>query len=103
MIPSNGRAAMSLAEVRIGSGARADMHCHSTASEAAKLGIQRSVGLPECAAFASRPSVQKRGTQSLTVKTAYPQRTSDPQSICVRPAGAQTAFLWPRFVAMSLG
>ena len=49
MIPSNGRAAMSLAEVRIGSGARADMHCHSTASEAAKLGIQRSLGLPECA------------------------------------------------------
>src|ERR671919_2467621 len=29
--------------------ARADMHCHSTASEVAKLGIQRSVGLPECA------------------------------------------------------
>ena len=29
--------------------ARADMHCHSTASEEAKLGIQRSVGLPECA------------------------------------------------------
>jgi glycosyltransferase involved in cell wall biosynthesis/predicted metal-dependent phosphoesterase TrpH len=25
------------------------MHCHSTASEVAKLGIQRSVGLPECA------------------------------------------------------
>jgi glycosyltransferase involved in cell wall biosynthesis/predicted metal-dependent phosphoesterase TrpH len=49
MIPSNGRAAVSLAEVRNGDGARADMHCHSTASEAAKLGIQRSVGLPECA------------------------------------------------------
>ena len=29
--------------------ATADMHCHSTASELAKLGIQRSVGLPECA------------------------------------------------------
>jgi predicted metal-dependent phosphoesterase TrpH len=28
---------------------RVDMHCHSTASELAKLGIQRSVGLPECA------------------------------------------------------
>jgi glycosyltransferase involved in cell wall biosynthesis/predicted metal-dependent phosphoesterase TrpH len=28
---------------------RADMHCHSTASELAKLGIQQSVGLPECA------------------------------------------------------
>ncbi len=31
------------------SGVKADMHCHSTASELAKLGIQRSVGLPECA------------------------------------------------------
>jgi glycosyltransferase involved in cell wall biosynthesis/predicted metal-dependent phosphoesterase TrpH len=30
-------------------GVRVDMHCHSTASELAKLGIQRSVGLPECA------------------------------------------------------
>src|SRR6476620_9984916 len=29
--------------------ARVDMHCHSTASEAAKLGIQRSLGLPDCA------------------------------------------------------
>ena len=28
---------------------RADLHCHSTASDLAKLGIQRSVGLPECA------------------------------------------------------
>jgi glycosyltransferase involved in cell wall biosynthesis/predicted metal-dependent phosphoesterase TrpH len=28
---------------------RADMHCHSTASEVAKLGIQKSIGLPECA------------------------------------------------------
>ncbi len=28
---------------------RVDMHCHSTASELAKLGIQRSIGLPECA------------------------------------------------------
>jgi glycosyltransferase involved in cell wall biosynthesis/predicted metal-dependent phosphoesterase TrpH len=49
MIPSTGRAAMSIAEVGNGSGVRADTHCHSTASEAAKLGIQRSVGLPECA------------------------------------------------------
>jgi glycosyltransferase involved in cell wall biosynthesis/predicted metal-dependent phosphoesterase TrpH len=28
---------------------RVDMHCHSTASEVSKLGIQRSLGLPECA------------------------------------------------------
>src|SRR5579859_5448573 len=29
--------------------ARADMHCHSSASTTSKLGIQRAVGLPECA------------------------------------------------------
>src|SRR6058998_160098 len=28
---------------------RADMHCHSTASHFSKLGVQRSLGLPECA------------------------------------------------------
>jgi glycosyltransferase involved in cell wall biosynthesis/predicted metal-dependent phosphoesterase TrpH len=28
---------------------KADLHCHSTASELSKLGVQRSVGLPECA------------------------------------------------------
>jgi glycosyltransferase involved in cell wall biosynthesis/predicted metal-dependent phosphoesterase TrpH len=30
-------------------GARADLHCHSTASEQAKLGVARALGLPECA------------------------------------------------------
>jgi len=34
-------------EIQIGS--RADLHCHSTASEQPKLGVQRAVGLPECA------------------------------------------------------
>ena len=29
--------------------ARVDMHCHSTASAVSKLGIQRALGLPECA------------------------------------------------------
>jgi glycosyltransferase involved in cell wall biosynthesis/predicted metal-dependent phosphoesterase TrpH len=29
--------------------ARVDMHCHSTASEVSRLGVQRAVGLPECA------------------------------------------------------
>jgi glycosyltransferase involved in cell wall biosynthesis/predicted metal-dependent phosphoesterase TrpH len=28
---------------------RADLHCHSSASQISKLGVQRSVGLPECA------------------------------------------------------
>jgi glycosyltransferase involved in cell wall biosynthesis/predicted metal-dependent phosphoesterase TrpH len=32
-----------------GSTTRVDMHCHSTASEVSKLGVQRALGLPECA------------------------------------------------------
>jgi len=28
---------------------RVDMHCHSTASQVSRLGVQRSLGLPECA------------------------------------------------------
>ena len=28
---------------------RVDMHCHSTASQISKLGVQRAAGLPECA------------------------------------------------------
>src|ERR1700754_3409162 len=28
---------------------RADLHCHSSASEISKLGVQRALGLPECA------------------------------------------------------
>ena len=28
---------------------RADLHCHSSASEESRLGVQRAVGLPECA------------------------------------------------------
>ncbi len=31
------------------SGSRADLHCHSTASQVSKLGVQRRAGLPECA------------------------------------------------------
>ncbi len=30
-------------------GSRVDMHCHSTASQESRLGVQRAVGLPECA------------------------------------------------------
>ncbi|MHB8240549.1 MAG: glycosyltransferase [Solirubrobacteraceae bacterium] len=29
--------------------ARVDMHCHSTASQESRLGVQRAIGLPECA------------------------------------------------------
>src|SRR5271156_6343816 len=30
-------------------GTRVDLHCHSSASEISRLGVQRAVGLPECA------------------------------------------------------
>jgi glycosyltransferase involved in cell wall biosynthesis/predicted metal-dependent phosphoesterase TrpH len=30
-------------------GSRVDMHCHSSASQLSRLGVQRAVGLPECA------------------------------------------------------
>jgi glycosyltransferase involved in cell wall biosynthesis/predicted metal-dependent phosphoesterase TrpH len=32
-----------------GASVRVDMHCHSSASEISRLGVQRAVGLPECA------------------------------------------------------
>ena len=32
-----------------GAATRVDMHCHSTASEVSRLGVQRALGLPECA------------------------------------------------------
>ncbi len=32
-----------------GVASRVDMHCHSTASQVSRLGVQRAVGLPECA------------------------------------------------------
>src|ERR1700727_776612 len=28
---------------------RVDLHCHSSASEVSRLGVQRAMGLPECA------------------------------------------------------
>jgi glycosyltransferase involved in cell wall biosynthesis/predicted metal-dependent phosphoesterase TrpH len=33
----------------LGMSTRVDMHCHSTASQVSKLGVQRALGLPECA------------------------------------------------------
>jgi glycosyltransferase involved in cell wall biosynthesis/predicted metal-dependent phosphoesterase TrpH len=33
----------------IPAGSRVDMHCHSSASEVSRLGVQRALGLPECA------------------------------------------------------
>jgi glycosyltransferase involved in cell wall biosynthesis/predicted metal-dependent phosphoesterase TrpH len=52
-----------------GKGSRADMHCHSTASQAAKLGIQRSVGLPECATPPSEvyELAKRRGMDFVTI------------------------------------
>ncbi len=35
--------------LKVMDGSRVDMHCHSTASQESRLGVQRAVGLPECA------------------------------------------------------
>jgi glycosyltransferase involved in cell wall biosynthesis/predicted metal-dependent phosphoesterase TrpH len=69
MIPSNGRAATRVAEVKDAHGARADLHCHSTASEEAKLGIQRSMGLPECATHPEEvyELAKRRGMDFVTI------------------------------------
>lgn len=48
---------------------RVDMHCHSSASQLSKLGVQRTLGLPECA---SPPEevyelVKRRGMDFVTI------------------------------------
>ncbi|HYC82225.1 MAG TPA: glycosyltransferase [Solirubrobacterales bacterium] len=48
---------------------RVDLHCHSTASQLSKLGVQRSLGLPECA---TRPEevyelAKRRGMDFVTI------------------------------------
>jgi glycosyltransferase involved in cell wall biosynthesis/predicted metal-dependent phosphoesterase TrpH len=48
----NSQEAISSRQTAAGLGAdasRVDMHCHSTASQLSKLGVQQAVGLPECA------------------------------------------------------
>jgi len=51
------------------SAVRVDLHCHSTASEIAKLGVQRALALPECAT--SPPEVyelaKRRGMDFVTI------------------------------------
>src|SRR5262249_47140128 len=36
-------------EMNVRAMSRMDLHCHSTASKVSKLGVQRALGLPECA------------------------------------------------------
>jgi len=36
-------------EMNVRATSRVDLHCHSTASQLSKLGVQRALGLPECA------------------------------------------------------
>ena len=53
--PVSASASRMAAEATLGSQAeptavsRVDLHCHSSASEVSRLGVQRAVGLPECA------------------------------------------------------
>jgi glycosyltransferase involved in cell wall biosynthesis/predicted metal-dependent phosphoesterase TrpH len=48
---------------------RVDLHCHSTASEVAKLGVQRALGLPECATPPSEvyELAKRRGMDFVTI------------------------------------
>ncbi|HVD86914.1 MAG TPA: glycosyltransferase [Solirubrobacterales bacterium] len=48
---------------------RVDMHCHSTASHFSKLGVQRSLGLPECATPPQEvyALAKKRGMDFVTI------------------------------------
>jgi predicted metal-dependent phosphoesterase TrpH len=48
---------------------RADPHCHSTASQESKLGVQRAAGLPECATSPQEvyALVKRRGMDLVTI------------------------------------
>ena len=48
---------------------KADLHCHSTASAVSKLGVQRSVGLPECATPPAEvyEQAKRRGMDFVTI------------------------------------
>ena len=50
-------------------GARVDMHCHSAASEESRLGVQRALGLPECATPPSEvyELAKRRGMHFVTI------------------------------------
>jgi glycosyltransferase involved in cell wall biosynthesis/predicted metal-dependent phosphoesterase TrpH len=49
--------------------ARVDMHCHSTASEVSRLGVQRAAGLPECATPPAEvyELAKRRGMEFVTI------------------------------------
>jgi glycosyltransferase involved in cell wall biosynthesis/predicted metal-dependent phosphoesterase TrpH len=48
---------------------RVDMHCHSTASQESRLGVQRAVGLPECATppIEAYELAKRRGMDFVTI------------------------------------
>jgi predicted metal-dependent phosphoesterase TrpH len=47
----------------------ADLHCHSAASEVSKLGVQRELGLPECATLPEEVHAlaKRRGMDFVTI------------------------------------
>ena len=52
-----------------GGDSRADLHCHSTASQVSKLGVQRAAGLPECATLPEEvyELAKRRGMDFVTI------------------------------------
>ncbi|MGH2953770.1 MAG: PHP-associated domain-containing protein [Solirubrobacterales bacterium] len=79
--------------------ARADLHCHSTASEQAKLGIQRSIGLPECATPPGEvyELAKRRGMDFVTITD------HDTIAGCLELAGRPDAFISEELTAWFAG
>ncbi len=65
-VPSDRPPSDAPAQARV---SRVDMHCHSTASQVSKLGVQRAAGLPECATPPEEvyELARRRGMQFVTI------------------------------------
>jgi glycosyltransferase involved in cell wall biosynthesis/predicted metal-dependent phosphoesterase TrpH len=78
---------------------RVDLHCHSTASAVSKLGIQRSLGLPECATPPEEiyELAKRRGMDFVTI--------TDHDTIdgCLELAGRQDVFISEELTAWFWG
>jgi len=78
---------------------RVDMHCHSTASQLSRLGVQRSLGLPECATPPEEvyELAKRRGMDFVTI--------TDHDTIdgCLRLAGRLDCFVSEELTARFAG
>jgi len=94
----------------VSSGSRADLHCHSTASQISKLGVQRTAGLPECATPPEEvyELAKRRGMDFVTITEVEATRSAGPISTARAPSRASSAArappaAWPSTAATSTG